>query len=184
MTNDQLTRSRERSPEVLHARSAPAPKRPPGRLAAFDLTERIASRLTEEARLEPTDRWRALHNLRTAGGALFHMWKHGDGKEKKRARNIFLGILGLLAVVVGLLIAGVLGDIYKAIYTFWPGRAWTKVMRDHAVIYVGLLAVVVTVSFLLSHRSRWGRALVIETSLVIGFVGGHVVWAGKPISWW
>lgn len=97
-----------------------------------------------------------------------------------RKRRIFLlfvaGVMAFSTVVALLLLNGTLGDLYESVWSRWPGRQWTHVMRDHPWIY-GLLAVALAViPFLLAPRHRWGRAFLTYVIFLIGFLGGHVFW--------
>ncbi len=90
---------------------------------------------------------------------------------------LVVGVVGGFSAIVLLLLAtGVLGDVYRAIYTAWPGRPWTHVMRDHPWIYVVLAVALVWLPFVLSPPTRWGRAFVSYVVFWVGFLGGHVFW--------
>lgn len=85
-------------------------------------------------------------------------------------------ILGFSAALVSLFLSGVLGEVYEAIYTFWPGRPWTHVMREKPWIYLALAILFLWLPYTLSPPTRWGRAFVSYVVFWAGFLGGHVFW--------
>ena len=89
----------------------------------------------------------------------------------------FLAAVATFTVgVVALLITGHLGDVYEAIYTRFPGRPWTYVMREHPWLYAALVVPLAAVPFLLAPPQRWGRAVLTYVIFLIGLLGGHVFW--------
>jgi hypothetical protein len=89
----------------------------------------------------------------------------------------FAVALGVFSVTVaGLFVTGRLGDVYEVIYTWWPGRPWTHVMRDSPWLYGGLVVPLGAVPYALAPPQRWGRAFLTYVIFLIGFLGGHVFW--------
>jgi hypothetical protein len=85
-------------------------------------------------------------------------------------------VLVFSVVVIVLLVNGTLADFYESIWSRWPGRPWTEVMRDNPWIYLVLAVVLAIVPLLLAPRDRWGRAFLTYVVFWIGFLGGHVFW--------
>lgn len=70
---------------------------------------------------------------------------------------IVVGVVVASSVIVALLLAtGVLGGVYRAIYTFWPGKPWTHAMRENPWIYLLLTVGLVWMPYTLSPPTRWG----------------------------
>ena len=88
---------------------------------------------------------------------------------------IGLGASFTVAVVV-LLVTGRLDNVYEAIYTWFPGRPWTHVMRDHPWLYVALVVPLAAVPFFWRPRSAGVAPLLTYMIFLIGFLGGHVFW--------
>lgn len=91
-------------------------------------------------------------------------------------------VLVFSTAVAALLITGHLGDVYRRIYEFWPGRPWTHVMRDHPWIYAVLAVALSVLPFWLAPRDRWGRSFLIYVVFLVGFLGGHVFWGGGSVT--
>jgi len=90
---------------------------------------------------------------------------------------IVVGVVIAFSVIVALLLAtGVLGNVYRAIYMFWPGRPWTHVMRENPWTYLLLAVGLVWLPYTLSPPLRWGRAFVSYVVFWVGFIGGHTFW--------
>jgi hypothetical protein len=142
----------------------------------FDLLDRIGIAIANYAEVEPAVRPPSAPRLdaallRRAGAAISH------NRKKRTAFLAFAGlVLAFSAAVIGLLATGVLSAAYEAIWSRFPGRPWTHVMRDHPWIYGALAAALSVVPFLLAPRDRWGRAFLAYMLFVVGFLGGHVFW--------
>jgi hypothetical protein len=163
------------------SRDQPPPdQRGPGGLAGlfenFDLLDRIGLAIARFAEVEPPNRPppapRLNADLLKQAGATI--------RRSPTKRRAFLALFSLVmtftAAVIALLATGVLASAYEAIWSRFPGRPWTHVMRDKPWIY-GLLAVVLSaLPFLLAPRGRWGRAFIAYMLFVVGFIGGHVFW--------
>jgi len=85
-------------------------------------------------------------------------------------------VLGLSGVIAALALSGALAAIYESIYTLWPGRPWTHVMRERPWIYVVLAVAFSWLPFTLSPPHRWGRAFLSYCFFLTGFLAGHVFW--------
>jgi hypothetical protein len=163
------------------SRDQPPPhERRPGGLAGifenFDLLDRIGLAIARFAEVQPPDRHppapRLDADLLKQAGATIRR-----SPTKRRAFLAFFSlVMAFTAAVIALLATGVLASAYEAIWSRLPGRPWTHLTRDRPWIY-GLLAVVLSMlPFLLAPRCRWGRAFIAYMLLVVGFIGGHVLW--------
>lgn len=143
----------------------------------FDLLDRIGTGIAKFAEVKPP--------VRTGPSAprldAALLWEAGAAitrnRTKRRAFLVFASlVLAFSAAVVGLLATGVLATAYEAIWSRFPGRPWTHVMRDHPWIYGALAVPLSVVPFVLAPRDRWGRAFLAYMLFVVGFIGGHVFW--------
>ena len=97
--------------------------------------------------------------------------------RKRRIFLVFMAVVAAFTTIVGLLLVnGTLGDLYESVWSRWPGRPWTHVMRERPWIYALLAGALGVVPFLLAPRNRWGRAFLTYVIFLIGFLGGHVFW--------
>jgi hypothetical protein len=162
-------------------RSQPQPeeRRPSasaGVFESFDLLDRIGIGIAKFAEVEPPVRPASAPRLNAAlllraGAAIAH------SRTKRKAFLVFASLVLAFSAAVGALLAtGVLADAYEAIWSRFPGRPWTHIMRDHPGIYGGLAVTLSVVPFLLAPRGRWGRAFIAYMLFVVGFLGGHVFW--------
>ena len=106
-------------------------------------------------------------------------------KELARHTWFVVFVFLLLGAVAFLGISGVLGDVYRSLFEFYPGRQWTYVMRDNRWYFLipalGLLIFVFTVL----KRERWLTIASLLAIFMAGFLGGHVFWgtSGPGFSW-
>jgi len=92
--------------------------------------------------------------------------------------RVAIALIGTFsAVILGLLLTGNLGSVYESIYmTCCWDEPWTHVMRRAPWAYVGLF-VVPTVGLARWLPLRVGtRAIVVYSTFLVGFLGGHVLW--------
>jgi hypothetical protein len=165
---------------IDHPQPAGAPAPPAARIGdvfeRFDLLRAVSVKLAALAGVDAPERrpdapvldW---NTVRRAARTI---------RRDPHRRTIFLAYLGAVAIfsviVGGLLVSGVLGDVYESIWQWYPGRPWTHVMRDNPWIYAVLAVSLSVVPFLLAPRGRWGRAFLTYVIFLVGFLGGHVFW--------
>ena len=155
---------------------APSWRRTLEAVRQFDLLDTIGRKLADTAgvprAVAPEGAPRLdLDLVRRAGAAVLR------APRQHWLLTIFVGAVATFTVaVVVLLVTRRLDDVYEAIYTWYPGRPWTHVMRDHPWLYGALVVPLAAVPFVLAPRQRWGRAFLTYVIFVIGFLGGHVFW--------
>ncbi len=147
-----------------------------GAVRHFDLLDTIGRSLADAGRVARAESREDaprldLDLIKRAGAAVL---------RAPRQHWLLISFIGLVAsftvAVVVLLVTGRLDNVYEAIYTWFPGRPWTHVMRDHPWLYVALVVPLAAVPFFLAPPQRWGRAFLTYVISLIGFLGGHVFW--------
>ena len=110
-----------------------------GAVRHFDLLDTIGRSLADAARVARAEVTRG----RTTSRPRSHQARRGGGAARTRQHWLLISFIGLVAsftvAVVVLLVTGRLDNVYEAIYTWFPGRPWTHVMRDHPWLYVALV---------------------------------------------
>jgi hypothetical protein len=155
------------------------PNPPAGILERFDLLDRLGVGIARFADVELPERGATAPriNARLLKDAATTVLTDPAKKSQRKVLVVFASIVAVFSALVGsLLVTGRLGDFYRAIWSRFPGRPWTHVMRDHPWIYLVLAAGLAIVPFLLAPRGRWGRAFLTYVIFLIGFLGGHVFW--------
>ena len=148
-------------------------------VAALQHSAQRASGVDGEVPADPNERLPQDVVAASKRELLRHPWKiFGDHVLRWYA----IAVLVFSTVIGGLLVTGRLGDFYRRIYTFWPGRPWTHVMRDHPWIYALLAIALLVVPYWLAPKGRWGRSFLTYVVFLVGFLGGHVLWGGGTVN--
>jgi len=94
-------------------------------------------------------------------------------------QTLTIGLLFLSVIVFGLAWLGWLQVIYTWIYTHTTGEPWTYIIRRHPVLLLVVPeAVLMAILGLVLPERRWARVVLIPSVLLMGFLGGHVIWGG------
>lgn len=142
----------------------------------FDLLDTVGTGLAKSAGVEPAVAPAGaprldLDLMKRAGGAILR-----NPRDHPVLIAFAVALAAFSVTVFVLLVTGRIGDFYEAIWSRYPGRPWTHVMRDHPWVYLVLSVPCGAIPYVLAPPERWGRAFLTYVIVLIGFLGGHVFW--------